>query len=751
MRHFGSTCSALLLWTTFALPLGEEAPLRGFTAEASRIEREWEAKFRAIPRPDSLREYMKRLAARPQHLGSAYGRNNAEWLRDKFRSWGLDASIETFDVLFPTPKERVLELTGATHFIAKLQEPVIPTDPTTSQREEQLPTYNAYSIDGDVTAPLVFVNYGIPADYEQLEKMGVSVKGAIVIAKYGQSWRGIKPKLAAEKGAIGCIIYSDPHDDGYHAGDVYPKGAYRPKGGVQRGSVMDMPLRAGDPLTPNVGATATAKRLELSQVETLTKIPVLPISYEDAQPLLSAIDGRVAPESWQGGLPITYHVGPGPAQVHLKLQFNWNRVPLYDVIIRIPGTTAANEWIVRGNHRDGWVNGASDPISGQIALMEEARALAALLKQGWQPKRTIIYAAWDGEEEGLIGSTEWAEQHAEDLRQHAAVYINTDASGRGYLGMGGSHSLQRFINGVAKDITDPETNLSAWKRLQFRNIVDAPSGPARSSLRSTTDLRIEALGSGSDFTPFLQHLGIASLNLGFGGEGGDGSYHSIYDDVALFTRFSDTSFTYGRALAQTVGTAVMRLADADILPFEFQGQVDTYGRYLDEIHQLVETKRERADEVNRELAEGVLSAVSDPREPNTLPAKVGAVPYLNLSALENGVAALRASARRFETAFDKASIRTIAGLAELNADLTQTERALTSDRGLPRRPWYQHLLYAPGFYTGYGVKTIPGVREAIEQGNWSEAEEEAVRVGAALTKEAKLLDTAAARLESGAQ
>src|SRR5213594_2827865 len=509
--------------------------LRGFGAEAAKVEREWEAKFRAIPSPDSLREYMRHLSARPHHVGSPYDKDNADWILAKFKSFGLDARIETFDVLFPTPKERAVELLEPTRFRAKLQEPPVPGDPTSSQQAEQLPTYHAYSADGDVTAPLVYVNYGIPADYERLDRMRVSVKGAIVIARYGASWRGIKPKVAAEHGAVGCLIFSDPRDDGFAQGDVYPQGPWRPMDGVQRGSVMDMPVYPGDPLTPGVGATKDAKRLSLQQAQTITKIPVLPISYADAQPLLAALGGRTAPDGWRGGLGITYHDGPGPAKVHLRVKSDWGTKTLYDVIARIPGSAEPDAWIIRGNHHDAWVNGAQDPLSGQAPLLEEARAFGTLLRQGLTPRRTIIYAAWDGEEPALLGSTEWVEAHADELAAKAVTYLNTDSNGRGYLDVGGSHSLERFINDVARDIEDPETKLSVWKRTELRAIADASTAERRREIRTEPDLRIGALGSGSDFTPFLQHVGIASLNLGYGGEDGGGIYHSIYDDFKWYT------------------------------------------------------------------------------------------------------------------------------------------------------------------------------------------------------------------------
>ncbi len=731
-----------------------EQPLRGYSAATSGVQRDWEAKFRAIPEPQNQRDYMQRLSARPHHVGSPYDKDNAEWMLAKFKEWGLDASIETFDVLFPTPKVRVVELLEPTKFTAKLQEPALAVDPTSNQQAEQLPTYNAYSADGDVTAPLVYVNYGTPDDYEELARMGVSVKGAIAIARYGNSWRGIKPKVAAEHGAVGCLIYSDPADDGYAQGDVFPNGAWRPRDGVQRGSVMDMPLYPGDPLTPGVGATKDAKRVDLKDAKTITKIPVLPISYADAQPLLAALKGEVVPEAWRGSLPQTYHVGPGPAKVHLKVQSNWDIKPLYDVIVKIPGSTNPDEWIVRGNHHDAWVNGAEDPISGTVALMEEARGLATLLKQGWKPRRTIIYCVWDGEEPALLGSTEWGEAHADELRRHAVAYINSDGNGRGYLSMGGSHSLEKFINGVARDIQDPEKKIPVWKRDQLKAIADAKTPEERKEVRDRADLRINALGSGSDWTVFLDHLGMASLDLAYGDEDGGGIYHSIYDDFYWYTHFSDTDFSYGRALSQTAGTAVMRLADADLLPYDFTGLADTIHTYLDELQKLLHTKQDDAVERNKELEEGVFTAIADPKKTSVPPPAEEVPPHLNFAPLQNASDALTHSAERYQKALEKVSSNgelTVSPtvLQALNQKLMQSERRLTSPEGLPRRPWFEHLIYAPGAYTGYGVKTIPGVREAIEQKKWKEADEQIARAASALQDEATLIDSAAQELESG--
>jgi N-acetylated-alpha-linked acidic dipeptidase len=728
----------------------EDEPLQGFTRASSATERDWESKFRAIPSPDNLREYMRRLSARPHHVGSAYDKENAEWILSKFKEWGWDAKIETFTVLFPTPRERVLEMLEPTHFTAKLQEPPLAVDPTSNQQSEQLPSYNAYSIDGDVTAPLVFVNYGLPKDYEQLERLGVSVKGAIVIAKYGNSWRGIKPKVAAEHGAIGCLIYSDPADDGYSADNVFPQGPMRPPDGVQRGSVLDFPATSpGDPLTPGVGATRDAKRLAIKDAPGITKIPDLPISYNDAQPLLASLEGPMAPREWVGGLPISYHVGPGKTKVHLKVNFNWDMKEIYDVIARIPGAQSPDEWVLRGNHHDAWVNGAADPTSGQVAMLEEARAIGELMKQGWRPKRTLIYCAWDAEEPMLIGSTEWVEEHDKELAQHAVAYINSDANARGYLEVEGSHSLEHLINDVARDIQDPETKLSVSRRSQMREIEEAKTDDDRKELRQRADLRIEALGSGSDYTAFLDHIGVASLNLGYGGEDKSGIYHSAYDDFYWYTHFADTNFVYGRALSQTAGTAALRLANADLLPFEFTNLADTIHLYQKQLKKLAEDERGGLIERNKEIEEGLFSATDDPRRPQSPPPHVDVPPYLNFAPLDNAADALTHNAQRYQAALKTiwpAGVST-ATLADLNRKLMESERRLTTSEGLPRRPWYKHMLYAPGVYSGYGVKTLPGIREAIEEKLWAEADSEIKTVATVLDEESALINAAAAELE----
>jgi len=751
MRRIAAVVLVFTLIAPYSL-FAEDTPLVGYSPRSSATEREWEAKFRAIPDPANLKEYMRRLSARPHHVGSPYDKDNAEWILARFKEWGLDAHIETFHVLFPTPKVRVLEMTEPTKYSAKLEEPAIAVDPTSNQKSEQLPTYNAYSPDGDVTAPLVFVNYGLPEDYEKLDRLGVSVKGAIVIAKYYQSWRGVKPKVAAEHGAIGCLIYSEPRDDGYSVDNVFPEGPMRNPNGVQRGSVMDFAsANPGDPLTPGYVDSPQHPRLALKEAKSIAAIPTLPISYGDAQPLLAALKGPMAPEEWRGSLPIPYHVGPGPAKVHLKLEFNWDIKPVNDVIVKIPGSVAPEEWVIRGNHHDAWVNGAEDPVSGQAPLLEEARALATLLKQGWKPRRTIIYCAWDGEEPMLLGSTEWVEAHAEELRQHAAVYINTDGNDRGNLTMGGSHSLEQFINGVAKEIEDPETKMTVWQRERLSRIAAAKSAEEKKEIRDRADLRIHALGSGTDFTAFLDHLGIATLDLAYEGETEQGIYHSIYDDFYWYTHFSDTDFVYGRALSQTVGTSVMRLADAEVLPFDFVDFADTIAKYTKDLQKLLADKQEEIQERNEELEEGVFKATLDPRRPTVAPAHEELPPHLNFAPMQNAVEALTNSAERYRKALaakqGSLSEEQAAALEALNRELIESERKLTNEDGLPRRPWYKHLIYAPGIYSGYEVKTVPSVREGIEQRRYAEAESEIARVGKALQDEAAWIDAAAGAVE----
>jgi len=742
----------LLTLRAAAEPAAGAAPFLGYSAGSSATEDGWEKRFRAAIVPATIRENMRRLSARPHHVGSPYDKDNAEWILAQFKAWGYDARIETFNVLFPTPKIRVLEMLEPTAFHAVLKESVVASDPTSGQTDEQLPTYNAYSADGNVTAPLVYVNFGSREDYVELDRLGISVKGAIVIARYGQSWRGIKPKVAAEHGAIGCIIYSDPGGDGYVKGDAYPSGGWRPADGVQRGSVMDTDY-PGDPLTPGVGALPGAKRLALKDAKTLTKIPVLPISYADALPLLSALQGPVAPEAWRGALPITYHLGPGPAKVHLQVASNWDIKPIYDVIATLRGGVMPDQWVIRGNHHDAWVNGAEDPISGQAAMLEEARVMGELHHQGWVPARTIIYCAWDGEEPGLLGSVEWVETHLADLQRHAVAYINSDGNDRGYLSAGGTQDLQRFVSGVALEVQDPETNMSVFARSHLAAIAKAKDADERSDLRKRSDLVLEALGDGSDFTAFQDFAGISTLDLSFAGEEDGDQYHSIYDDFHWYTQFVDTDFVYGRALSETAGSAIMRLADADLIPVDYAPQAEAIARYESELEKLLKDKQDEFTERNLELQEGVFAATNDPRRPLLPPPAETIPPYINFAPMKNAIDLLTKSAARFSAALAGFTARgspalPAKSLVLLNADLLQISRLFLNPHGLPERPWFKNQIYAPGAYTGYGAKPIAAVREYMDEKKWREAEGQVPQVSVAIEAAAAGIDRAAADFES---
>ena len=735
----------------------EPVAMLGFAPVAATDEAAWEQKFDALLLADDQRDWDKDMASGANNVGAPHDKANAEWMLKQFQSWGWDARIETFSVLYPTPKEEALELVAPTAFKAALHEPAIDADHTSSQADV-LPPYNGYGGDGDVTAELVYVNYGMPDDYKELERHGVDVKGRIVIARYGGGWRGLKPKLAYQHGAVGCIIYSDPRDDGYFQGDVYPNGAYRSDAGVQRGSVADMPIHPGDPLTPGYGSTPGAKRLALKDAETIMRIPVLPISYADALPFLKALTGQVAPEGWRGALPITYHIGPGPAKAHLKVLSNWDRKDIYDVVAMLKGSEHPDEWIVRGNHHDGWVFGAADPLSGNVALLAEAKALGALGKQGWRPKRTLVYASWDGEEPGLLGSTEWAETHAEELQKKAVLYLNTDNNSRGFLFQIGSHVLQTTVNQVGNGIADPQTGVSLIARERaalrvagFSRNASPEDVQLAETASSVRDLPLDALGSGSDYTTFIDHLGIASLDLGFTGEGDGGDYHSLYDSFDHYSRFGDPGFRYGVALSKLAGHTAMRVADADVLPYSFEPLADAVGQYLGQLEKMTAAMRDRNDQQDKLLDAKAFTLAADPTLTYVPPAAAQPVPYINFAPLDNALVKLKVSAAAYDAAYASAAA---AGLkldtgkrAALDRQLQGMEQDLLYNGGLPGRPWFKHMLYAPGLYTGYGAKTLPGVREAIDQQQWDTAGEYIGIVAGVLNKYSAELDKATALLK----
>ena len=719
------------------------------TAQPSGTGAALERNFDSLISSAEQMSWLEQMSSAPNHVGSPHDKANADMELALFKQWGWDARIERFDVLYPTPISTALELVTPQRVTLGGQEPTIAEDPTSSRTADALPPYVAYQGDGDVTAPVVYVNYGMPDDYDALEQRGISVKGKIVLARYGGGWRGLKPKLAQEHGAVGCLIYSDPADDSYASADVYPKGGGRPDAGVQRGSVADMPTYPGDPLTPGVGATANAKRLTRAEAKTILKIPTLPISYRDATRIISALQGPLVTGKDRGALGMAYHWGGTDAvQVHLAVKSDWSLKPVYDVIAVLKGSTYPDQWIVRGNHRDGWVFGASDPLTGQVALMSEAKALGALYRQGWRPARTIVYASWDGEEPGLLGSTEWAEAHADELKRKALIYINTDGNGRGFLGASGSHELQRLVNQAANDVPDPKTGVSVAKRGRAAILAgayadkDSVRADQLEAAKAGGDFPLGALGSGSDYTAFLQHLGIASLNLGFGGQDeSDGSYHSIYDSYYHVTHFDDPGLAYASALSKLVGRIVIRAADAPRVPAKYGDFASTVSRYLTDIKKLAADQREKDRALADLRREGDFVLASSPQDPVIAPRDQGITPLIDMLPLENAVDHLKRAASAADGMLAREDALPAAPQAAINASLAQIDQLLLDPAGLPGRPWFQNLVYAPGTLTGYGAKTLPGVREAIEQRRWDDARAYVVRT-------AKVLEDYAARLDA---
>jgi N-acetylated-alpha-linked acidic dipeptidase len=742
--------------------LGKVAVIASLLASAAAPGTAWgapdaalESRFDAsISAADQL-AWMKDMASQPNHVGSPHDRANAEATLAKFKAWGWDAKIETFEVLYPTPISTTVELIAPTPVKLGGQEPPVEGDATSSNTKDALPPYVAFQGDGDVTADVVYVNYGLPEDYDALERRGVSVKGKIAIARYGAGWRGLKPKLAQEHGAVGCIIYSDPSGDGYAVNDPYPKGGARPDFGVQRGSVADMTVYPGDPTTPGVGSKGNVKRLSRAEAPTILKIPTLPMSYGDASKILAALDGPVAPPKFRGALPVTYHLGGGgTVKLHLAVKSDWSLKTVYDVIATIKGSVYPDEWVIRGNHHDGWVFGASDPLSGNVAMLSEAKAIGELVKGGWRPKRTIVYTSWDAEEPMLLGSTEWAEQHAAELQKKAIIYINSDVNGRGTFSAEGSHDWQHFVNSVAADVTDPETKASVAERMRAEIKADAydKSGnvgeAALKAAEAGGDVPIGALGSGSDYSAYLQHLGLPALNIGYGGEGqSDGTYHSIYDSFDHVTKYDDPGLVYGALLAKTAGRMVLRIADADTPPQRFGDFATTVARYLDEVRKLADDRRAQDEKLGKLVKDGSFTIATDPTRPVAPPRVEAATPYIELAPLANAVDRLKVAAAAYDAVYAaRGAALAPASRAKLNALLQDIDQLLLSDKGLPGRPWYRHMIYAPGRFTGYGAKTLPGVREAIEERRFDDANAYAKIIAEVLDAYAKRLDQARAVL-----
>lgn len=697
-------------------------PIEGFTRSESGAERQLEEKFRAVPAADSARAHLKQLTAQPHVAGTKEDYETAVYVRDRLREYGLAADIKAYDVLLPYPKQpSVLELVSPRREKLLLKEPVLAED-SSSADPKIIPLFNGYSASGDVTAPLVYVNYGLPKDYEELEKIGVNVKGKIAIARYGNSFRGVKAKVAEEHGAVGLVIYSDPADDGYAQGDVYPKGPWRPDSSAQRGSVQYLFEYPGDPLTPGEPSIAGVKRIPVDQATNLTRIPVQPISYGDAKKLIEPLTGPLRPKGFQGALPFPYHVGGNDdARVHLKTEMDYQTRPIWNVIARIDGNEERDRWVVLGNHRDAWTFGAVDPNSGSAAMLEVARGFGELLKQGWKPRRTIVLGSWDGEEYGLIGSTEWAEENAAELKQKAVAYLNMDAAVSGpNFGASSVPSLWKLIKAATRDVRDPggKSVYEQWQERFKQSRSEAELDDDRNPGPQGNEARITALGSGSDYTPFLQHLGIPSLDMSFGGD--YGVYHSAYDSFYWMSKFGDPTFVYHVTAAQLWGTIALRLAEAPLLPYDYSDYAAQISDFMNE-NLRVAKRRNLADGLEEKAATDAIAEFA--REA----ARVEKLRQDLLGKLEQKSSSEKTSA---------------ASLRRINDSLILAERALTDQRGLRGRPWYKHQIYAPGYYTGYAALPLPDLRQALDDRNSASAKDGLNRIVQAINRATETLKQA---------
>jgi N-acetylated-alpha-linked acidic dipeptidase len=695
-----------------------QTPIDGFAPKLSETQRQREEQFRAVPSAANAREELRRLTAEAHIAGSPEDYATAIYVRDQMRSFGLDSDLREYQVLLPSPRTpSIVELIAPRRERLQVREDVVPEDPSSSSKRI-VPLFNGYGASGDITAPLVYVNYGLPPDYEALKKAGVDVKGKIAIARYGNSFRGVKAKVAEDNGAIGLIIYSDPADDGYAQGDVYPKGPWRPESSAQRGSVQFLFIYPGDPLTPGAPAIPGTPRLKKEQALNLPHIPVQPISYGDAQRLLKPLRGPARPKAFQGGLPFTYHVGgTNDVRVHLKTDIEFATKTIWNVITRIDGSVEKDRWVVLGNHRDAWVFGAVDPNSGTTAMLELGRGLGQLMRSGWKPRRSIILGSWDAEEQGLIGSTEWAEENAVELREKAVAYLNMDAAVSGAnFGASSVPSMWKLIRSAAQDVRDPKTGKSiyeVWRNRVRENAPESELFDDNGNEKPALTPRIGALGSGSDYTPFLQHLGVPSLDMGFGGD--YGVYHSAYDSFYWMAHFGDPTFQYHVAAAQIWGTIALRIADAEGLPLDYNDYASQLREFVNETKVLA-ARRKLGDSFD---AKSLLNAVDDFADEA---AKIDKRRRAEVSEAEK-----------------RSGGDSIARLRRINDALMQAERALIDDRGLNGRAWFKHQIYAPGFYTGYAALPLPDLRQAIEDGRAADASEAANRVTEAIKRATEVL------------
>ena len=687
-------------------------PIFGFRDAAA--EASVEARFLSVPDAKRAEEHLQILTKAPHMAGTIEDKATADYVAQQFRDAGLDTEIVEYKAWINYPAEISVDLVAPAG--VEMHGPTrerVDGDPYQDDPRVVMP-FSGMSPSGDVEADVVYANYGTPEDFEKLDKLNISVRGKLVLVRYGQNFRGVKVFVAQEHGAAGVIIYSDPADDGWRRGDKYPEGPWRPDTGVQRGSVGFMFEFPGDPTTPGIASLpslADAQRISPERSAQVPKIPVTPISYHDAWPILQHLGGPDTPREWQGSLPFTYHVGPGPARIKMHLKQDYQFRTLWDVIGRVKGSEAPTEWVVAGNHRDAWVYGAVDPNSGTAAMLEAVRGVGVLLKSGWKPKRTLIFASWDGEEEGLMGSTEWVEQHESDLRNSPA-YFNMDVGVSGQkFGASAVPSLKQFLRDLTKVVPSPKggTVYESWQKSAQPNAPATQSpteaigdGRRAPAAQVKSDVPVGDLGSGSDYTAFLQHAGVPSTDVS--SSGSYGVYHSTFDDFAWFKKFGDPDFVYEQEMARVFGLEAVRMADADVLPYDYE----EYGK---EIAVYLDAARRRGIDKFGEHA-------------------------LDFSAVNT-------AARHFESAGARILAKQKnppSDVARLNSILMATERALIVPQGLPRRPWFRHAIYAPGEYTGYAAVVIPGVNEALDQGDSERTRQQLAVLAAALDRAAKTLE-----------
>ena len=684
--------------------------ISGFSSKSAKVQHELETKYLALPKAKNAEAYLFRLTEEPHIAGSAAGKAVAEYIHSKYVEWGLYSKLVEYQVYLTYPETVRVTLLEPDTVQLDLREPSWKFDKDSYDSRAVMP-FNAYSPSGDVTGQIVYVNRGLPEDYESLSELGIDVAGKIMLARYGGSFRGVKAKVAEEHAALGLILYSDPADDGYMKGDVYPNGPMRPAQAIQRGSLLYLFNYPGDPLTPGFASVKNAKRIKPEEATNIPTIPTVPIAYAQARRILNSLAGPEVPDNWQGGLPLRYHVGPGPAKINLKLQMDTRVRPIYNVITRIEGSEEPEKMIIIGNHHDAWVYGAVDPNSGTASVMEIGRSLGELLKQGWQPKRTIVLAHWDAEEYGLIGSTEWVEENKAELVKNAVLYINIDAavSGENFR-IGAVPSLDAFIREVAQAIEDPVTGNSVYERW-WADENKEKYKKLNGTLPDTAMTKVGRLGSGSDYSAFLQHAGVPALSMSFGGR--YGVYHSILDNFYWMKNWGDPTFRYHETMAKIGGLMALRFAQADIFPFDYANYADAISKHIDELE-----KSLREDHPERELS------FSDLKE------KVMEWQQVCVSLNEN----------------IQARLDSLESDERLNDALMKLERSLVSRDGLAGRPWFKHRIYAPGLYTGYAAKPLPGIAEAAEEADWQTAEQEIATLMSLLGQAIETVRTSISRL-----